>query len=295
MKNKNDTILMVDSDTTLMPFLIDKLKDKSRDNIKSLLRNKQIWIRGQAISQFNYKLTSGENVTIRKVRITDLPPERFLSIVYEDDHLIIIDKKSGLLSVSDGHEHETAFGLLSEWVKKENPSAKVFIVHRLDQYTSGLLLFVKNEDIQNVLRNEWKEFITERTYAAIVEGNVKKEKGTIRSFLAENKSLMMISVKDSSQGKLAITHYKKIQNSESYSLMQVNLETGKKNQIRVHMHDIGHPVAGDRKYGAHTNPIRRLCLHATVLALKHPVTGEIMRFESPVPGEFLKLIKPIRA
>lgn len=290
MKNKIDTVLTVDIETTLMPFLLSNLKDKSRDNIKSLLKNKQVLINGKAVSQFNHPLHTGENVTISVLRKSDLPPDKFLTIVYEDDYLIIIDKKAGLLSVSDGYNHETAYGILSEWIKKKDISARIYIVHRLDQYTSGLLMFVKNENIQNILRNEWKQFITERIYTAIVEGNVKREKGTIRSFLAENNSLMMVSVKDSSQGKLAITHYKKIKHNESFSLLEVRLETGKKNQIRVHMHDIKHPVAGDRKYGARTNPAGRLCLHATILGLKHPVTGEVLRFESPVPKEFLKLV-----
>ncbi|HEX2395064.1 MAG TPA: RluA family pseudouridine synthase [Bacteroidales bacterium] len=290
MKNKNDIILTVDIETTLMPFLLSNLKDKSRDNIKSLLRNRQVLINGKAVSQFNHPLHTGENVTISKLRKSDMPPDKYLQIVYEDEYIIIIDKKAGLLSVSDGHEHETAFDILSEWIKKKDASSRIYIVHRLDQYTSGLLMFVKNENIQNILRNEWKQFITERTYTAIVEGNVTKEKGTIRSFLAENKSLMMVSVKDSSKGKLAITHYKKIKHNELYSLLEVSLETGKKNQIRVHMYDISHPVAGDRKYGARTNPVGRLCLHATILALKHPVTGQVIRLESPVPKEFLKLV-----
>jgi 23S rRNA pseudouridine1911/1915/1917 synthase len=289
MEHKNDTILSVETETTLLPFLIDKLKDRNRDNIKSLLRNKQIWIDGRSVSQFNHPLTPGVTLTIRRLRAEDLPSEKFMRIVFEDDHIIIIDKKAGLLSVTDGHEHVTAYGLLSDWVMKDNPLSKVYIVHRLDQYTSGLLMFVKNETIQNMLRNEWKKFITERAYIAVVEGNVKREKGTIKTFLAENKALVMVSVKDSTQGKLAITHYKKLQGNTSYTLMLVNLETGKKNQIRVHMHDIGHPVAGDRKYGANTNPIGRLCLHATILTLKHPVTGEIMHFESPVPSEFMKI------
>ncbi len=290
MKNKNDINLKVENATTLMPFLLNKLPGKSRDNIKSLLRNRQIKIADRIVSQFNYVLQPGQIVTVLKHRQSDLPPASLLKILYEDDHIIVIDKKAGLLSVSDGHHHLTAVDILNQWVQKENESARVYVVHRLDQYTSGLLMFVKTEEIQNMLRNEWKQFITERKYIAIVEGKLNREKGTVKSFLAENKALVMVSVKDSSQGKLAITHYKRISYTEFYTQVEVILETGKKNQIRVHMSDIGHPVAGDRKYRARTNPIGRLCLHAAALALKHPVTGEILKFESAVPVEFLKLV-----
>lgn len=291
MKDKKDTILTVEFPTTLMAFLIEKLESKSRDNIKSLLRNKQVWYNNHSVSQFNQPLNPGDTITIRRSRASDLPSERYLKIIYEDEHLIIIDKKSGLLSVTDGHEHETAFDLLSAWVSKENPFAKIYLVHRLDQYTSGLLMFVKNEKIQNLLRNNWKEFITDRKYVAVVEGNLKKEKGTIRSYLSENKAYQMVSVKDPAAGKLAITHYRKLRGNSSYSLVEVTLDTGKKNQIRVHMNDIGHPVAGDRKYGAVTNPVGRLCLHAVVLSLVHPENGKPMRFESDVPEEFLKIFR----
>jgi 23S rRNA pseudouridine1911/1915/1917 synthase len=286
---KEDTILQVENDSTLMPFLIQELKDKSRDNIKSLLRNKQVWIKGKAVSQFNHPLRTGEAVTIRWVRASDMPSDRYLNIVFEDDHIIVVDKKAGLLSVSDGNDHVTAYGVLTEWVQKQKPDNKVYIVHRLDQYTSGLLMFAKSEGVQNTFRNNWKSFISERMYIAVVEGQVKKAKGRISSFLSENKALVMISSQDPKQGKMAVTHYKTIRSSRDYSLLQVNLDTGKKNQIRVHMQDLGHSVAGDKKYGAKTNPIGRLCLHAALLALKHPITGELLRFDSRVPGDFLRL------
>jgi len=286
---KEDTVLTAKEPALLMQFLIQQLKNKNRDNVKSLLRNKQVWIGGRPVTQFNHAVKTGDHIIIRWARAMDLPSDRFLNIVYEDEHIIIIDKKAGVLSVSDGNEHITAYGELTEWVKKQNPANRIYIVHRLDQYTSGLLMFVKTEVIQNIFRNEWKAYITERTYAAVVEGEVKKTRGRISSFLLENKALVMISSQDPSQGKMAVTHYEVVKTNPNYSLLRVNLETGKKNQIRVHMQDIGHSVAGDRKYGAKSNPAGRLCLHATVLALKHPVTGELLRFESKVPAEFLRL------
>jgi 23S rRNA pseudouridine1911/1915/1917 synthase len=288
---KSDTVLKVIEDGLLMPFLIQNLKDKNRDNIKSLLRNKQVWIKGKPVSQFNHSLVRGQEVVIRWARESDLPSQEHLNIVYEDDSIIIIDKKAGLLSVSDGNDHVTAHSVLTEWVRKQNPLGKVYVVHRLDQYTSGLLMFVKTEEIQNIFRNEWKAYIKDRAYAAVVEGQVSKSKGRISSYLLENEALVMISSQDPSKGKLAITHFTTIKSNLNYSLMEVHLETGKKNQIRVHMKDIGHSIAGDRKYGAKTNPTGRLCLHATVLALAHPVSGELLRFESAIPGEFLRLFK----
>ncbi len=286
---KKDSILEVNEDALLMQFLLSRLKGKSRDNIKSLLKNKQVIINSHPISQFNHPLHKGDILTVKGMRADDMPSENYLKIVFEDEHIIVIDKKPGLLSVSDGNNHITAFGILTEWVQKQDPKNKVYIVHRLDQYTSGLLMFVKSEAIQNIFRNEWKQYITERTYTAIVEGDVKKSQGRISSYLLENNALVMISSQDPTKGKMAITHYKKIKSNERYSMLEVNLETGKKNQIRVHMQDIGHSIAGDRKYGARTNPIRRLCLHATVLALNHPVTGKVIRFESVIPQEFLRL------
>ncbi len=286
---KKDTILEVAEDALLMPFLISTLKGKSRDNIKSILKNKQVIVNNTPVSQFNHPLHKGDMLTIRWVRAVDMPSENHLKIVYEDEHIIIIDKKAGLLSVSDGNDHVTAYGVLTEWVQKQDPKNKIFIVHRLDQYTSGLLMFAKSEKVQNIFRNDWKKYILERTYTAIVEGIVKKSKGRISSYLMENNALVMISSQDPSKGKMAITHYEKTKNNEKYSMLEVHLETGKKNQIRVHMQDIGHSIAGDRKYGAKTNPVGRLCLHASVLALTHPVTGKELRFESAIPRDFIRL------
>ncbi len=288
---KDDTILEVNEKALLMPFLLQQLKNMNRDNVKSLLRNKQIWINGMQVSQFNHPLQQGEQVIIRWVRQEDLPPEKFMNIVFEDEHIIVIEKKAGLLSVSDGKKNLTAYGLLSDWVRKQRPAGKVFIVHRLDQYTSGLLMFARSEKVQNLFRNDWKSFILERTYMAVVEGQVNRTRGRISSYLTENKAFVMLSSQDPAKGKLAVTHFQTIKTNVRYTLMKVNLETGKKNQIRVHMQDIGHSIAGDRKYGAKTNPIGRLCLHAAVLAFRHPVTNQELRFESDVPPEFLKLLK----
>jgi 23S rRNA pseudouridine1911/1915/1917 synthase len=289
---KNDIILEVNENTTLMPFLIRNLTHKNRDNIKSLLRNKQVWINEQVISQFDHPLQKGNRVIIKPSRAKDLPQSSFLRIVYEDEHLIVIDKQAGLLAVSDGKNTLTAYGILTEYVKQKSPSNRIFIVHRLDRFTSGLMMFAKSEKIQDLLRNNWKSYITKRTYSAIVEGSVQKSEGRISSYLSENKAQVMHSHKNPSEGKLAVTHYRVLKQYQVFSLLEVNLETGRKNQIRVHMKDIGHPVAGDRKYGAKTDPVGRVCLHASVLAFIHPVTNEPMVFKSAIPADLLQLTGP---
>jgi len=285
----DDMILEVKEDSPLMKFLIRNLKNKSRDNIKSLLRNKHIWINSQAVSQFDYPLTSGQIVLIKRKGSPGREIERKLHIVFEDEHIIVIEKSAGLLSVSTGVEGETAISILSAYVKKENPQNRIFVVHRLDRDTSGLLLFSKSERIQSLLQNSWQASVTERTYYAVVEGVVKKPADTIKTYLYESQVYFMHVTDDPEKGELAITHYKLLKSSREYSLLEVDLETGKKNQIRVHMQSIGHPVVGDKKYGTGNNPIGRLGLHAGVLAFIHPETREPMRFVSKMPASFLRL------
>jgi 23S rRNA pseudouridine1911/1915/1917 synthase len=288
-KALDDIVLEVTENSALMKFLIQNLKNKSRDNIKSLLRNKHIWINNQAVSQFDHPLIPGQQVMIKRKGSPGKEIERKLHIVFEDDHIIVIEKSAGLLSVSTGVEGETAISILSDYVKKDNPQNKIFVVHRLDRDTSGLLLFSKSERIQSLLQNSWQTSVTERTYYAVVEGVVKKQADTIKTYLYESTAFFMHVTDDPAKGELAITHYKVLKTSREYSLIEADLETGKKNQIRVHMQSIGHPVVGDKKYGNGTSPIGRLGLHAGVLAFIHPETKEPMRFVSKMPASFLRL------
>jgi 23S rRNA pseudouridine1911/1915/1917 synthase len=288
-KASDDMILEVKEAAPLMKFLIQHLKNKSRDNIKSLLRNKHIWINNQAVSQFDHPLTPGQQVLIKRKGSPGKEIERKLHIVFEDEHIIVIDKSAGLLSVSTGVEGETAISILSDYIKKENPHNKIFVVHRLDRDTSGLMIFSKSERIQSLLQNSWQTSVTERTYYAVVEGVVQKAADTIKTYLYESTAYFMHVTDDPEKGELAITHYKVLKTSKEYSLIGVELETGKKNQIRVHMQSIGHPVVGDKKYGTGSNPIGRLGLHAGVLAFIHPETKESMRFVSKMPASFLRL------
>ena len=291
LHHKEDTHLTAQEETLLMQFLIDNLRHKSRDNIKSLLRNKQIWVNGQFITQFNHQLHPGDNVVVKWSPSSYGSLSRSLRIVYQDDHLIVVDKFHGLLSIAtEGEKQATAYSILSSFVKQQNSAGKIFVVHRLDRDTSGLMMFAKSEEVQTLLQSSWKESIVERTYMAVVEGQVEEPEGTIQSYIYESKALMMHTTKDPEKGDLAITHYRVIKSKPHYSLVEIKLDTGRKNQIRIHMQEIGHSIVGDKKYGATGNPIARLALHASVLAFIHPITNEKMRFESPLPTKFRRLI-----
>ncbi|MCQ2376055.1 MAG: RluA family pseudouridine synthase [Salinivirgaceae bacterium] len=282
--------LKVKQPAELMSFLIESLPNKNRNNIKTLLTNKQVYVNNENISQYNHPLNPGDVVTIstyKKPKETGYPG---MNIVFEDEHLIVVEKHSGMLSVSaDGKRQMTIFSLLSSHVKKQKPSNKIFVVHRLDRETSGMMVFAKSEKIKKQLQENWKQTVVERTYLAIVEGVPEKNEGVISSYLKENENMKVYSSSNPDGGQFAITHYKVLKSKNNMSLVKVNLETGRKNQIRVHMQDIGHPIVGDHKYGAETNPIQRLGLHALVLTFIHPVTQKEMRFESKMPRKFAYL------
>lgn len=287
---EKQTYLEVTEQDELMKFLLVQLPNKSRNDIKSLLAHRQISVDNEVITQFNHPLLIGQQVVVNwaKVLIEEQPAG--LNIVFEDPYIIIIEKQAGLLSIATATEKEqTAYSILSDHVKKRDPKNKIFVLHRLDRETSGVMMFAKSEMIQQALQKAWKEAILERTYIVVVEGAVTKEQGTITSWLTESKAFIMYSSHTPNNGQKAITHYRVLKKNKHYSLLEVKLETGRKNQIRVHMKDIGHSVIGDKKYGATKYPIGRLGLHAQVLAFKHPTTGEVVRYESEIPKVFLNL------
>ncbi len=284
--------IKVSESTELMKFLIEKFPEKSRTTIKSLLSHKQITVGDMVTTQFDLPLKRGQMVFLNKQKSEEKPRFRGLRIVHEDADIIVIDKASGLLSMaSETEKTKTAYSILSEYVKKFDPKNLIFIVHRLDRDTSGLMLFAKSKKVQEILQKDWNDSIIERSYLAVVEGTVEKTEGTIVSWLKENKALVMYSSKTPEDGQKAITHYKVMKTGNQFSLLDVKLETGRKNQIRVHMKDLGYPVTDDKKYGSKLNPIGQMGLHARVLAFKHPVTGRILRFDTPIPGKFLKLFR----
>ncbi len=214
-----------------------------------------------------------------------------LDIIYEDQDLLVVNKPSGLLTVSTPKEKEkTLFNQVYTYIKKKHKSNKIFVVHRLDKDTSGIVLFAKTGSIKELLQANWDNDNVIREYIAVAEGKVEKNKDIIKSYLKENKTLKVYSTKDQS-GKLAITEYEVLKRSKGYSLIKINLKTGRKNQIRVHFSDLGHPIMGDKKYGAKTSPLRRLGLHANRLVITHPITKEELIFEASIPLEFNKMFK----
>jgi 23S rRNA pseudouridine1911/1915/1917 synthase len=287
---KPDLVLDVREPAELMPFLLAQLPHKNRNNVKTLLRDRQVWIEGRAVSQFNHPLQPGQQVTIRG---TKLPPERQyrgLRIVFEDEHLIVIEKEAGLLTIAtDKEKQRTAYRTLSDHVKEDDLEARIFIVHRLDRETSGLMVFAKSERVQGLMQETWGPTTKERTYLALTQGRVEPPAGTVESYLRESKALIVYSSPKPNGGQHAITHYETLRANRDFSLLKVNLETGRKNQVRVHLQDLGHPLVGDKKYGSTVDPLGRLGLHAWVLAFQHPITGEALRFETAIPGRFLRV------
>ena len=286
------TKLTVKDESQLMEFLIAKMGGMSRSSIKSLLAHRQVSVNDKIITQFDFMLKPADTITINSTRGNIELTHPKLRIIFEDSDLIVVEKKEGLLTVTTGSgDDTTAFSILKNHVKKSSPANKIYTVHRLDRETSGVLVFTKNRDAQHTFRNNWQEIVTKRTYVAVVEGKVEKKQERIVSWLTENEvSLKINSSKTDNGGKQAITNYKLLKSNEQYSLLEIELETGRKNQIRVHLESIGHPIAGDRKYGSSVN-IGRLALHARVLEFYHPVTGEIMHFETQIPKEFQRLVK----
>lgn len=278
--------------TELMPFLIKQLPGKSRDNIKSLLKHRQVIVDGKPVSQYNHLLKPGQQVELFSERLPREKSFREYNIVFEDHHLIVIDKHAGLLSISTENEkRHTAYSLLSEHVKRQDPDNKIFVVHRLDRETSGLMVFAKNETIKFALQKYWEESVIERNYIAVVEGIVTQQSGTITSWLWEDKNYFVHSTNEQGKGQWSVSNFITLKTSRENSMLRFNLETGRKNQIRVHSMDMGHSIAGDKKYGAKTNPLKRLGLHAQSLSFIHPVTSEKLNFETNIPRSFQALFK----
>lgn len=279
----------VQSASPLLAFLFEMMPTKSRNTVKGVLSRGQVTINGKVSTQFNDSLQPGDTIKIHS-RVSDETVKLSgVRILFEDDDLIVIEKEAGLLTIASKNEkHLTAYRQLMDYVKTAHPNNRVFIVHRLDRDTSGIMIFAKNKEVQQTLQNNWHELVPERAYIALVEGTVKKD-GTITSWLKENSAFIVYSSPKPNDGQKAITHYKVLKNNRHNSLLAVHLETGRKNQIRVHMQDLKHPIVGDKKYGSETRPIGRLGLHAHKIVFTHPVTHEALTFESKIPPAFLKL------
>lgn len=290
------TTIPVTEDSTLLSFLINTLKDHSRTKIKSLLAHQQVLVNRRIVRQFDHPLKTGDQVNILWTKGKQSLNHPKLKILFEDKYLIVVEKSAGLLSIGTAKERsKTAYSILSDYVKKQHPGNKIFVVHRLDRDTSGLMLFAKNQDIQFLMQTNWRFAVNQRKYTGVLEGVPQtgdgSGQGTVTSYLWESKALIVYASPNPEDGIKAVTHYKILKSSEHYSLAEFKLDTGRKNQIRVQMNSIGYPIAGDLKYGGHVSPIKRMALHASVLAFTHPVSGEQMLFESETPKEFLRLLE----
>ena len=270
----------------LLEFLLAKMPDKSRTTVKSFLSHRQVFVNHRVVTQFDHRLKPGNRVEISAEKGRAEFRHAMLRIVYEDDALIVIDKKYGLLSIAtDKIIGKTAYHILSEYVKREDPRNRIFVLHRLDRETSGLMMFAKSQGIQEKMQLNWNETVTERKYYAVVEGIPDNPEGTIKSYLAENKAFKVYATTPEN-GKEAVLEYRMLKSNRDYALLEVQLETGRKNQIRAQLESVKHPIAGDKKYGAQTNPVGRVALHAGSIAFVHPATGEPMAFASSLPYKF---------
>src|SRR5574344_88152 len=285
------TVFNVHEPAELMEFLMQKMAGISRNKVKALLTNRVILVDNAIVTQYNFKLLPGMKVLMSKAKNNVEFNNPMLKIVYEDAYIIVVEKKEGLLSVSTEQQKErTAQHILSEYVKKQCRGNRIFVVHRLDRETSGLMMYAKDERTQNTLRDNWHDIVKDRRYVTVVEGEMEKDFGTIETWLTDKKLYVSSSPFDDGEGKQAITHYKTIKRANGYSLVELNLETGRKNQIRVHMSEMGHPVVGDERYGSEINPLGRMALHAFKLCFYHPVTNELMEFDTPYPSAFKSLL-----
>ena len=308
IKRKSDTVLKVAEPALLMDFLLTKMGGMAKSSVKQLLGQRRVKVGNAIQTRHDFALKTGDVVTVSSGRGNSQLTHPKLKIVYEDDDLIVVNKQPGLLTVAatPGSSETTAYSILRAYVKKQNARAGIYVVHRLDRETSGLLVFARSEELQHYMRTYWRDLVTERTYIALAEGVLNPREGRITTWLTEDKrNAVVYSSPVDDGGDIAITNYKTLRTSsvdipgfrdsgapKQYSLVELHLETGRTNQIRVHLASKGCPVVGERKYG-HGNefsPIDRLCLHAKVLAFIHPVTEKTVRFESPVPKEFNRVL-----
>ncbi len=288
-----DTVLTVTAPDTLLPFLLKNLPGQARNNIKSLLSHHQVTVAGEGVTRHDYPLQTGQEVRINWGLVRNVRQAAgALHILYEDQDVIVVDKPAGMLSMaSDSEKENTAYHILTDYVRQKEPGSRIFIVHRLDRDTSGVMMFARNEEAKRIMQDHWKERVEDRAYLALVEGTVEKTEGRVHSWLKETSTRLMYSAGADSGGQEAITHYRRLEVGRGYSLLEIRLETGRKNQIRVHMKDLGHSIAGDKRYGAQSNPLGRLGLHAHILAFRHPITQEILRFETEVPQAFQRMLR----
>ena len=285
-------VFKVEKNMPLLEYLLEIFSDRSKTTVKSYLAHRQIAVNHTPTTQFDAPLHVGDELTINYTRGYKEFRHPRLRIVYEDEFLIVVDKGYGLLSGSTRRvKANTAHHILSDYVRQDNPANRIFVLHRLDRDTSGLMMFAKSQGIQEKIQRSWNDMVLDRRYVAVVEGELTPVKGEVASYLKENAAFQVYSSDDKENGQYALTRYEVLATNGRYSLVELQLATGRKNQIRVHMSDLGHSIAGDRKYGAKSNPLGRLSLHASRLRFVHPITRRDMLFETPIPASFQRVVR----
>lgn len=278
----------------LMEYAFTILPDAKRVDIKKWLKYNHFAINGKVQNSFDAPVAPGDVVELNFTRPFTVFSHPRIKIVYEDDDIIVVDKGYGLLSVgtesSKKSNVETAYSILRQYVKSKHPSNKIFIVHRLDRDTSGLMIFAKTMEAKENLQHNWNNMVLQRKYVALLDGEMEEQSGVIRTHLAETSQHEVYSTENGDEGKLAVTRYRVRKKGKGHTLAEFSLDTGRKNQIRVHARDLGCPITGDKKYGKGAGPLHRLALHAETIRFAHPITKMDMNFTSPVPSQFYRYV-----
>lgn len=292
--NKDDNYLHIDvcEDSLLLEFLLANMKGESRSKIKATLQGRGVKVNGKTVTRFDYPLKRGMKVAVSKSkRNVDVLNSRYVKIVYEDRFLVVIEKNTGILSMAAGHSSLNVKSVLDDYFRKSRQKCTAHVVHRLDRDTSGLMIYAKDIQTEQILEHNWHDIVYDRRYVAVVSGEMEDDEGTVANWLKDNKAYVTYSSPVDNGGKYAVTHFHTLDRTTEHSLVEFRLETGRKNQIRVHSADMGHPVCGDVKYGNGDDPLHRLCLHAYVLCFYHPVTNKPMEFDTMIPTGFRRLFR----
>lgn len=297
MRNTNNTyktqggdnlVITVKENAPLLEYLINNVSE-SRSKLKATLQGRGIAVNGRMVTQFDYQLKAGDKIIISRHKKQNQFKSRYVKIVYEDKWLVVVEKNIGILSMAAGHSSLNVKSVLDDYFLKSRQKCRAHVVHRLDRDTSGLMVYAKDIETEQILEHNWHQIVYDRRYVAAVSGEMEQDNGTIANWLKDNKAYITYSSPTDNGGKYAVTHFQVLNRTTEHSLVEYKLETGRKNQIRVHSADMGHPVCGDVKYGNGDDPLHRLCLHAYMLCFTHPVTGEPMEFSTPIPTAFRSL------
>lgn len=284
----DNMIIIAKENAPLLEYLI-KSVNESRSKLKATLQGRGIAVNGRMVTQFDYQLKTGDKITISRHKKQNQFKSRYVKIVYEDRWLVVVEKNIGILSMAAGHSSLNVKSVLDDYFLKSRQKCRAHVVHRLDRDTSGLMVYAKDIETEQILEHNWHQIVYDRRYVAVASGEIELDNGTIANWLKDNKAYITYSSPTDNGGKYAITHYHVLNRTTEHTLVEYKLETGRKNQIRVHSADMGHPICGDVKYGNGDDPLHRLCLHAYMLCFTHPITGEPMEFSTPIPTIFRSL------